>query len=164
MHPTCQKQRLAAEQVCIFSSDQNPAITDQKQQCPHKTAQEMRNVVSWEMTWHQPLKHNWGVVFKLSKGNIRADYPSTHCTPTTNNNSGNWHHSSKYHREWNIKTKNIQRNRHEIYWVCDKIQQNYFHIFWEEVNKTWRVMSQNTTQYGTTELGDQDIWNQQKKK
>ena len=36
------------------------------------------------------------------------------------------------------------------------------HILWEEENKNWHIIEQNTNQYGTTELCDQDIWNWQK--
>ena len=38
-----------------------------------------------------------------------------------------------------------------FYWVRDRIQQNHFHVFWEEGKKTWQTMSQTTTRYGNIE-------------
>ena len=45
-----------------------------------------------------------------------------------------------------------QRNRHEILLVRERIRQFFFHILREEGKKTRPIMSQNTTQYGTTEI------------
>ena len=44
-----------------------------------------------------------------------------------------------------------------FYWVREIIQQNHFHIFWEEGEKNLASYIKNTTQYGTIEQRDQDI-------
>ena len=50
----------------------------------------------------------------------------------------------------------------KFHWLHDKMQKKIIY-YGEKERKTWRIMSQNTTQYGTTELCGQDILNQQKK-
>ena len=111
MHPTSQNQIHAAEQVDIFP-DQN--TTHQYQQCPCKMGQYMWNLVSWEMSWHQTLKHNWGGYFKTSIKRHTCELP--YHKWSTHNHQHQWQQTShrKYHHKWNVKTKKIHSNRHEI--------------------------------------------------
>ena len=50
------------------------------------------------------------------------------------------------------KQKKFRSIYMRFYCVRNIIGQNNFHIFWEEGKKTWCIMTQNPTQYGTTEL------------
>ena len=50
-----------------------------------------------------------------------------------------------------------------FYYVQDRIRKIFSTYSGKRERKTCRIMSQNTTQYSTTELRDQDIKNQQKK-
>ena len=76
-----------------------------------------------------------GVAWKLFKVKVHEDWPSINGPPTTTNNSGNWQHRVKYHIECNRKTKIYRSIDMIFYWVRDIIEQNKFHILWEEGNK-----------------------------
>ena len=50
-----------------------------------------------------------------------------------------------------------------FYWVRNIIEQNHFHIFWEEENKNLADYFTKHHMIGTTELCNQSFWIQQKK-
>ena len=77
----------------------------------------------------------WIIIWKLQESDIRANCNSINGPLKTTNTGGNIQYREKHHNKWNGKTKKIQSNRHDIYWVRDRIRQNNFHIWWKEGNK-----------------------------
>ena len=103
------------------------------------------------------------IIWKLPESDIHVNCPSRNGPLTTTNASGNRQHSGKIIVNGTAKQKLSWAIYMRFYRLQDIIRKNYFHTVWEEGGGNWRIRSQNTTQYGTTELWDQDIWNQQEK-
>ena len=61
--------------------------------------------------------------------------------------------------EWKQKFIYPEQQTCYFIWYTEEYDKIFSTYSGKKEIKTWRIMSQNTTQYGTTEICDQDILN-----
>ena len=77
--------------------------------------------------------------------------------PTTTNTGGNGQYIGKQHRQWKGKKKISRAIDMILYGFRDRIKQTISTYSVKRERKTCQSMSQNNTQSGTIEKGDQDM-------